>query len=150
MSRRGAWAVAALFGLAVAAAGNADEPKEDAVKKELKALDGTWEITSVLKDGKEMPIPPGAAQVVISGGKYREIVDGKEMESGTFTVDPGKTPKAMDISILEGNDKGKKQLAIYELKGDELKMSVAPPDGKDRPTDLTGKATGVVTYKRKK
>jgi uncharacterized protein (TIGR03067 family) len=144
---------AVLAGLFVAASiAAAADPKEEAVKKDLKALDGTWHLTDIVKDGKEVPIPPGSAvvELVISDGKYREKVGKDEVEVGTFTVDPSKSPKTMDVMILEGTDKGKKQFGLYELKGDELKVAFAPP-GKDRPTALAGKeGVTVITYKRVK
>jgi uncharacterized protein (TIGR03067 family) len=128
------------------------DPKEEAVQKEMKALAGTWEITKVKPAGQEeQALPPGTLQLVISAdGKYSEKVMGKENENGKYTVDPSKTPKTIDLDILEGPDKGKKQFGLYELKGDDLKIAFAEP-GKERPADLAGKnAAAVVTLKRSK
>jgi uncharacterized protein (TIGR03067 family) len=128
------------FLFALASVGSAADPKEEAVKKELKALDGTWNVVGADK-----------VQVVISNGKYKEMVGGKEVESGTFTVGPSKTPKTMDIMILDGEGKGMMQLAVYELKGDDLRMVFAKPGIKDRPKDLTGEGGfSVAVYKRVK
>jgi uncharacterized protein (TIGR03067 family) len=120
----------ALLGLAavlcgLAAVGSAADPKDEAVQKELKAFDGTWTLVGQDK-----------VQVVISNGKYSEKQEGKEVESGTLTVDPSKTPKTMDLMILEGPHKGMMQLAVYELKGDELRIAFAKPGARQRPPDL--------------
>jgi uncharacterized protein (TIGR03067 family) len=140
-----------LIGLWAGVAPGAD-PKDEAVKKEMKALAGTWDVTKIVKDGKELPAEPAGTLllVITADGKYSEKVEGKENENGTVTIDPTKTPKTIDLTILEGSDKGKKQFGLYELKGDELKIALAEP-GKDRPADLAGKgAAVVVTFKRTK
>jgi uncharacterized protein (TIGR03067 family) len=129
------------------------DPKEEALKKEMKDLTGTWEVTKVKVAGMdEQALPPGTLQLVFTAdGKYSEKIMGKENENGKYTVDPSKTPKTIDLDILEGMDKGKKQLGLYELKGDDLKIAFAEPGGKDRPADLAGKgAAAVVTLKRAK
>ena len=48
-------------------------------------------------------------------------------------------PEAIDYVLLEGPNKGKTLLGIYELTGDTLKSCFAAP-GKDRPTDFATKA----------
>jgi uncharacterized protein (TIGR03067 family) len=132
--------------------GQAADAKDEAVKKEMKALAGTWEATKVKPTGQdEVAPPPGTLLLVIGAdGKYSEKLMGMENETGTLTVDPSKTPKTLDLMILEGNDKGKKQFGLYELKGDTLTIAFAEP-GKDRPADLAGKgADAIVTFKRSK
>jgi uncharacterized protein (TIGR03067 family) len=132
--------------------GRADDARDEAVKKEMKAIAGTWEATKVKPPGQdELSPPPGTLLLVIGAdGKYSEKIQGNEAENGTLTVDPSKTPKTIDLMILEGKDKGKKQFGLYELKGDMLTIAFAEP-GKDRPADLAGKgADAIVTFKRSK
>jgi uncharacterized protein (TIGR03067 family) len=55
-----------------------------------------------------------------------------------ITIDPSKKPKAIDYSMIEGFTKGKQQLGIYEINGDEFKASFGKP-GAERPTDFSSK-----------
>jgi uncharacterized protein (TIGR03067 family) len=112
---------------------------QDAAKEELKRLDGVWRIVSVVSDGKKTPEDAiKGMSVVLSGDTYTVKVDEKQVEKGTQKVDPTKKPKTIDINILEGEDKGKSQLGIYELDGDTLKMCFAAA-GQARPTEFSSK-----------
>jgi uncharacterized protein (TIGR03067 family) len=130
--------------------GVAEDPKDTAVKEELKKLSGTWEAVSAVEDGKELPRPKGGVQAIVDGPRWTLNVEGKAVNSGTQTVDPSKTPKTIDLVLAEGPEKGKTVLGIYELKGDELKMALAEPGGKDRPKDFSGKGAALYVYKRVK
>ena len=54
---------------------------------------------------------------------------------GSFTLDPTKSPKEMDLTIDEPEQRKGKYLAVYELDGDTLKITFANV-GQDRPTKL--------------
>ena len=134
--------------LCAGAPAGADDPKAEALKKDLKALEGTWDVRTMIKDGKEMKVPEGT-QLTLTGTKYVIKAADREIESGTFKIDPSKSPKQMDIMPADGPNKGKQVLGIYELKGDG--MTAAGDDaGKNRPVDFSGKNGVVVTYKRAK
>src|SRR5882672_699577 len=95
------------FGLAVLLCGLAStsvaaDPKDEAVKKELKTLEGTWDFKAKVVEGNEIPAPAGAMQLVITGTKYVLRVEGKDFESGTITIDPSKSPRAIDFLAAEG------------------------------------------------
>ena len=80
-------------------------------------------------------------------------VKGEEMETGTFKIDPEKKVKTIDLDIQSGNDKGKKQLGIYAVKGDMVTFCFAPPGETERPTKLESKeddSTIFVVMKREK
>jgi uncharacterized protein (TIGR03067 family) len=55
-----------------------------------------------------------------------------------YTLDASKTPAHIDMVYAGGPNKGKTVKGIYELKGDTLKLCVAPP-GQDRPAALESK-----------
>ena len=59
------------------------------------------------------------ATVAYEGDKYT-ITIGEKGEMGTFTLDPKKTPKQMDIFPTSGDNNGKTLLAVYQLEGDKL------------------------------
>ncbi|HZT81083.1 MAG TPA: TIGR03067 domain-containing protein [Gemmataceae bacterium] len=116
-----------------------DKPKDDASAKDVKALQGRWKAVSGVEDGKDFDKETAEAlELIVEGDKYTLKVKGEELEQGTLKLDAGKKPKAADIDIAKGEDKGKKQLGVYELSGDTFKLCVSRP-GKERPKDLSAK-----------
>jgi uncharacterized protein (TIGR03067 family) len=55
-----------------------------------------------------------------------------------FTIDPSKTPQAIDYAMTEGPTKARTHLGIYEMQGDTVKFCFAGP-GQDRPTEFSAK-----------
>jgi uncharacterized protein (TIGR03067 family) len=110
---------------------------DDDAKKDLQALEGTWRIEKVTQDGTAAP--EGSLKqltMTIKDAKYSVSADGKEVETGTIKLDPSKKPKAIEFDIASGNDKGKTQLGVYELKGDTVTFCMARPGAKERPSEL--------------
>jgi len=106
-------------------------------KKDIAALQGTWKIESFKIAGQDAPEEfVKTASFAFKDKKYTLTVDGEEMETGTFKLDPEKKVKAIDLEIESGNDQGKKQLGIYTLKVDTLTLCFAFPGETDRPTKL--------------
>jgi RNA polymerase sigma-70 factor (ECF subfamily) len=113
--------------------------KEDAVKKELEKLQGTWigvggEFRG--KESSEEESRKAVHKLVISGDKFTWGTalheDGNEvgLMRGTIKIDPTKRPKTMDLSFdREGNPALGK--CIYELNSDTLKFCYGELD---RPT----------------
>ena len=66
-------------------------------------------------------------------------VGDKTVASGTFKIDPTKTPKEIDVMDESGVKNDKTKLGIYALDGDTYKYCLAPA-GKPRPTEFTSKA----------
>src|SRR5262245_38465599 len=101
--------------------------------KELKRLEGTWELVSGEQNGKEMSADMlKTAKLVIKGDKhFVEIGDLKFV--GTHSLDPTTKPKS--INSVDGD---KKMLGIYEVKKGMFKVCFAEP-GKERPKEFTGK-----------
>jgi uncharacterized protein (TIGR03067 family) len=141
-------AVALVWGYVGTAVPAGADDKDDAAKA-AKALDGTWQVVSQWTDGNEDVIAKdGGDVVVISGGKYTVRQGEKEVATGTFTVDAGKSPMTIDKQITDGDSKGKTAVGIYEVKGEEAKMAWAKPGETDRPTEFTGKSHRMMTLKR--
>lgn len=116
----------------------ADDPKEDAAKKDREKLAGTWKVTSAERDGQPDKRSQNALTTFQADGKFTvKFTDGTGGD-GTFTLDPTKKPRAVDYTLNYGPDKGKLHEGIYELEGDTLKICRSEP-GKPRPTEFATK-----------
>jgi uncharacterized protein (TIGR03067 family) len=110
---------------------------DDTAKKDLDALQGTWKVESLTHAGNEAPADDlKQISMVVKDDKYTISASGKELETGTIKLDPSKKPKTIEFDIATGNDKGKTQLGIYELKDDTFKFCMARAGQKERPTEL--------------
>jgi uncharacterized protein (TIGR03067 family) len=127
--------------------------KDDLAKKDLDALKGTWKAVGGEEDGKAVPEEDAKKfKLVVDGDKYTFTVEGVSEEQGTLKVDPGQKPKAIDVMIMSGDDKGKEQHGLYDVEGDTLKLCFSPPGG-ERPKALAGKEGTMATlfiFKRQK
>jgi uncharacterized protein (TIGR03067 family) len=102
---------------------NSPAPSPDVAK-----LQGSWDVISGQANG-EAP-PKGmfdGAKVSFAG--LRVSLLGKD---ATFEIDETKQPH-----WIEFNRPGSRQIGIYELSGDNLKLCVGPPD--DRPKEFKTK-----------
>ena len=133
----------------------ADAPKDDASKKDLEQLQGTWGLVSAERDGKKASEEEvKKVKLVVTGNKFR-FLEGSEVGTsaeGTFTLNATKKPKATDSTANSGPDKGKTFLGIYDIEGETHKVCFAPP-GKDRPKKMESeKGSGLllIVLKRQK
>ena len=87
----------------------------------------------------------------LDNGKY-EVFVGDQPDRGTYTLDSTTQPRSMTIAATEGPNRGKTFPAIYELKGDTLRICY-DLSGAKRPTEfktVAGTKLYLVTYNRKK
>ena len=124
---------ALLAGLCLAAGAS-----QDAAKKDLEALQGTWSVVTLENDGT--PLPPEAIKgstFVVKGDRYT-LKGGADTFRGMLRLDPSKKPKALDATFVDddGKDKGKAQ-GIYELAGDRLRICWR--EGDRRPAEFASK-----------
>jgi uncharacterized protein (TIGR03067 family) len=124
---------------------------DDAAKKELEKLQGTWTMAALEVDGKPVPEEKlKSSALTIKGDKY--IIKVKDDTHETIIkLEPTKKPKEIDMTFTEGANKDKVLKGIYELDGDMFKICRALLPDKDRPTEFgTWPDTGVflVTWKR--
>lgn len=131
----------------------AADDKDDAVKKELKNLEGTWKVVAMERDGKQEPDEVAKApEFTFKGDKIVFKTGDKEREM-TFKIDPTKKPKEIDLGEASAGQVSKgKGIYIFNTEKGELKICVGKRDG-DRPTEFaTKEGTGVsiITFKRAK
>jgi uncharacterized protein (TIGR03067 family) len=111
---------------------------EDRIKFEQEKLEGTWKVIRAESDGQKVPDDAlKGFKMVFKGDTYTAHI-GEDKTEGTYKLDLRKSPRRMDILPKTGSDKGKVQLAIYQLQGNMLTICGAQPD-KDRPTKFDTK-----------
>ncbi len=98
------------------------------------SFDGNWKLVKGEADGKAMTEAEiKGGKISFKGDKYKLNLGEMEAVEGTQKLDPTKTPKTIDIVNSNGPDKGKTFLGIYNVKGDQMRVTFAQP-GKPRPT----------------
>jgi uncharacterized protein (TIGR03067 family) len=126
--------------------------KDDAGKKDLEKLQGTWTYVSVESNGQKITEDQlTKMSITYSGDKWAVKEDGKVAHAGTQKLDPSKTPHEIDSLITEGEGKGTTMLGIYEFKGDTFRVCF-DPQGKERPKEFTpkeGQFAGVIRRAKK-
>lgn len=137
----------------VALAADDAEPKKD-----LEQLQGKWVVVGKEFMGKKATkeeLEDLAGETVIKGRVMTVWAEecGKKTRTSEakFEIDPKAKPKGLDLEYTFGPVEGK-AAAIYEVKGDTLKICFPLLDG-DRPKELATKADGktvLVTYERVK
>jgi uncharacterized protein (TIGR03067 family) len=129
-------------------------PQEDAVKAELKKLEGTWTVEAVEINGNKLPDDQIKAQpmtFVFKGNQVTMRRGGEMLNVATVKLDPAKSPKTIDLAATEGQNQGKTLRAIYELKEDTLQIGHMPGGEEKRPKDFQDKtALALITMKRQK
>ena len=95
--------------------------------------------------------PPPVSTMATNDEKLG-LFDSMLAYAGTYTIDADSKPKSMTITGTEGPNHGKTFPAIYELKGDTLRICY-DLSGAKRPTEfksVAGTKLYLVTYSRKK
>ena len=123
----------------------AADPPDDA-----KAVQGGWTPTKADLGGQPMTDAVlKSISLKLDNGKYEVFVGGKP-DKGTYTIDSTSKPKSMTVTGTEGPNNGKTFPAIYELKGDTLRICY-DLSGAKRPTEfksIAGTRLYLVTYSR--
>ena len=139
--------ISLIFALAIPIALFADNTND--VNKELKALEGRWKAVAMEAGGKPFPKEsvPDFMFIVAINGKATGKSPQEEYQA-TITVDPKKSPRAIDNLHETGAQKGKKQYGIYNLEGDKWTVCMTRPgvEEGDRPKDFNTKDTANVIF----
>ncbi len=126
----------------------------DSAQDEAKRLEGTWKFVSLAADGEQAP--PEA----IRAGRWtfrgdQILIPGPQPAKATYKVMPDRSPKAIDMTALDGPNKGKMLSCIYKLEGERLTICV--PEGRSessdpaRPSEFdSGKGRSLIVLERMK
>jgi uncharacterized protein (TIGR03067 family) len=106
------------LGFCRAFAGDADDAKK---------LQGKWEIVELIAYGKKVEFNTIKGTKFIFAGNVLTIqpptdkLEEFEKRSFTFKLAPAKQPAEVELTVVDGKDKGLTSPGIYELKGDTLR-----------------------------
>ncbi|HWG46639.1 MAG TPA: TIGR03067 domain-containing protein [Gemmataceae bacterium] len=125
-----------VVGLLFAAA----DPKKDATKDELKKLQGTWEVISIVANGEKVPKEETAELKVIISGSKIVFKEPNKSDETTFKIDPAKKPKEIDITPPANAKEDGTLKGIYSLEDDNLKMCYNVSRKGGRPAEFATKA----------
>jgi uncharacterized protein (TIGR03067 family) len=138
-----------LLGVVVAGSLFAADGAGEAAKRDKEKLQGNWKATEIIAGGEKRAVE---VRMTFQGDKVAmvELPAGGGF-TGTYSIDPEKSPATMNFT--RGAEGSKVTvLAIYELKGDELKIChILLDKGGERPKAFEATAkTILVTLKRQK
>jgi uncharacterized protein (TIGR03067 family) len=134
--------------LAVTLLLGADQSKKDETAEDVKRIQGTWILLSIEKNGELVPAETLKGRMLTVKGDDAVLMQGEEVYSRSKQkLDATASPKQIDITQIEGKEKGKVSKGIYLLEGDDLTICyVYPGDG--RATDFkAGKDSGCILLK---
>ena len=124
-------------------------PPDDVVRREQQALDGNWRLVSAEQDGQRMPArQANDFSLTFKNGRFISSQGGNKLgghkQTGTYTLDPTKNPKTIDVVPDAGPDKGKSWSLIYIVQDSTLRICCRGI-GEDRPTSFDTKDQKGVT-----
>ena len=136
-------------GLVLSSAGSAYQ--QDSAKDDRARLQGEWAIVSVQIEGQTLTMDQlKEARLVIQGKKYSFKLGDTRLEL-TYQMDAGKTPRTIDLRVVEGAEKGKVYLGIYKFENDQYKICRATTPEGSRPGEFVtrpGSGHMMVVWKR--
>jgi uncharacterized protein (TIGR03067 family) len=143
------------FALAAGLLATAPQAEGDAVKKDLKKLDGTWKFVSFESGGEKVKGKffnklTQSDKLTIKDGETKVTYNDQTFPA-RILIDPTKKLKTFELIITDGEFKGLNTLALYELEGDDLRICYDAQQEMVRPDQFNSQGTRVVvTYKREK
>jgi len=111
---------------------------EEPLPKELKTLEGKWNLVAAETQGQRAAKFQAAHYVFQPKGKLIWCVEDTPRDDGSYAVDPKKSPKAITITYPEG-----KHYGIYKVEGDKFTICItrAGATEKDRPQQFATNGT---------
>jgi RNA polymerase sigma factor (sigma-70 family) len=128
----------------------ARDKKPDRRREDKDLLQGVWDVVGVEAGGKEPRDGSEKNAAWEFKGDRVYLVQDYSEESGTFTLDSGKTPRTMNVSLTPFIGERRTIPCIYQLDGDTLKICLGWNG--TRPTAFAtraGEETMLVTFKRR-
>ena len=116
-----------LVGLVPVVAARPDDDKE--------LIKGTWTVVKSDENGKPNEEVLKAKFTFKDGDKLLFKMAEEQAQEAIYKLDPTKKPKQIDLTVKQDNE-SLTALGIYEIDGDKMRLCVAEPDAKGRPTEF--------------
>lgn len=127
---------------------------------EENSIIGTWKLISMTVQNGEKSDVPADTKVTIEKDKMTRTAEGKN-ETVPIKLDPTKSPKQIDITIVGPDGSSHLVPGIYKLEGDRLTIKTGKPKDPDaqqtrtekvseRPTGFDEKTGAVIVLNRVK
>jgi uncharacterized protein (TIGR03067 family) len=141
MTRFHAVAAAAVLALAFGTDLRAADDKDEAVKKEMKAFEGNWQL---IRQEERSSLTPkrvvARLRIVIEGNQISWYIGNPAAnQTADFKIDPTKNPKTIDAEITSGSAKDKTMLGIYRLDKDTLEICWNEAGNEKRPKKFSSR-----------
>jgi uncharacterized protein (TIGR03067 family) len=147
--------LAIVLGLTSLGWGRAEDTKDEAIKKHRKLCEGTWRVVDLEVDGihaADANTEPKIIVAIKANGNWSLEIDGRIVGTGTWTIDPTKKLKTIDLTFPAEDAKAQTALGIYEIDRDIYKLCIAIT-GKARPSEFSserGSCHILATFQREK
>ncbi len=118
-------------------------------KQDDDSVQGTWLPATAELGGKAFPDEIRKTIKLVIKEELYTVTVGENTDRGTLKLNPSAEPKELDITGIEGPNRGRTILAIYERDGDTLQVCY-DLSGKDRPKEFStrpGTQLFLVTYR---
>ena len=100
---------------------------------DIAELEGTWACVSATVDGRPLPKETTALlRLTLTRDRYKTEKGTEVLFDSTYTINPSKNPKHINMIGTEGDLKGKEAQGIYSLEKDVLQICYTMP-GDGRP-----------------
>jgi len=117
----------------------------------MNPLVGNWIGASAIVDGRPLPDSTvNQLRLTLTADRYKTEKGNEVLFDSTYTVDPSRNPKEINMIGTEGDFAGKTAEGIYSLEGDTLRVCYTMP-GKPRPgafSSPAGSGIYLVAWKR--
>ena len=117
----------------------------DDAKKDKEQLQGSWRPVAAEQGGKAQDDAKDHL-LTFDGDTFTVKRGDRLLLKGTFTLDPSRSPKAIDLTVLDGPQKGKKVIGIYRhVLKERLEVCLTDPGSPDaaRPKEFVAAGSGV-------
>jgi uncharacterized protein (TIGR03067 family) len=106
--------------------------------KAAKGLEGKWVLTGGRANGENLPRGAlGHVRLIVIADEMILYTDSGRFSRFVYRLDTKATPNLVDLVGIDGKDKDKKLLGIYERKGDRLKVCRTLNGKTERPKEYT-------------